>query len=319
MEFGSKILSNKLNFFSGYSLIEVRDWYFDLANKISHLSGIQSTASKLLEYYLSPNNQKRDKKIINFCKNEIEGSVNKKGCPNYFGKYTNDQAGTFDEISELYLKKIKEYTEYKNEMKNMLNIFLSRKYKTKGIKRHILEDQENNKGIQKEYELTYYKSLGFSESDKLLYLLPLASSLKSDSKLSQSDKDRLDIYVGLNTFAVMAKIVIIINDIHFYKIESTETLTQNKIKSVTVSIKYWKNILFDYYDFNKDIGFPLPNPHYKNGKIHPEKENVSYSQTHEKLVEMTECAPPLANPFYVYKEFFEEDSELLVQNEEIEF
>lgn len=319
MEFGGKVLSDKLNFFSGYSLSEVHDWYLDLANKISCLSGVQSTAPKLLDYYLNPNNQKRDKKIINFCKNEIKGAINKKGTPNYFGKYTNEQAGTFDEISELYLKKIKKYTEYKSEMKNMLNIFLSREDKTKGIRRHILEDQENDKGIQKEYVLTYYKSLGFSESEKFLYLLPLASSLKSDSKLSQSDKDRLDIYVGLNTFAVMAKVAIIINDIHFYKIESTETLTKNKIKSVIVSIKYWKNILFDYYDFNKNIGFPLPNPHYRSGKIHPETENVSYSQTHEKLVEMTECTPPLANPFYVYKEFFEDGSEFLIQNEEIKF
>lgn len=66
MEFGSKILSDKTEFFSGYSLNDVHGWYMDLAKGISDLSGIQSTAPKLLEYYLNPNNQKRNQKIIDF-------------------------------------------------------------------------------------------------------------------------------------------------------------------------------------------------------------------------------------------------------------
>lgn len=45
------------------------------------------------------------------------------------GIYTNEQAGTYEEISEAYLQKIKDYTEYKNTMKNMLNIFLSKQNK----------------------------------------------------------------------------------------------------------------------------------------------------------------------------------------------
>ena len=61
MEFRSKILSDRNNFFKGYNLNDVHDWYMDLAKRISDLSGIQSTAPKLLEYYLSPNNQKRNK------------------------------------------------------------------------------------------------------------------------------------------------------------------------------------------------------------------------------------------------------------------
>ena len=63
MEFRSKILSDRNNFFKGYNLNDVHDWYMDLGKRISDLSGIQSTAPKLLEYYLSPNNQKRNKKI----------------------------------------------------------------------------------------------------------------------------------------------------------------------------------------------------------------------------------------------------------------
>ena len=61
-------MSDRNNFFKGYNLNDVHDWYMDLAKRISDLSGIQSTAPKLLEYYLSPNNQKRNKKIIDFCK-----------------------------------------------------------------------------------------------------------------------------------------------------------------------------------------------------------------------------------------------------------
>ena len=305
-------MSDRNNFFKGYNLNDVHDWYMDLAKRISDLSGIQSTAPKLLEYYLSPNNQKRNKKIIDFCKNEIEGRK-KEEVPNYFGIYTNEQAGTYEEISEAYLQKIKDYTEYKNAMKNMLNIFLSKQNKTKGIIKHI-----KDKGLQNEYELNYYDSLGFSLFDKSRLLL-LATNLKSDSNPSQPDRDRLDVYVGLNTFGIMAKVIIVVKNIFFDKVKFTETVTQNKIKSVIVSIKSWKNIVFDYYDFNKDLGFPLPNPHYKTGKIHPEIENVPYSQTHEKLVEMAESSPPMARPFYIYKEFFEYDSTLLIQNEEITF
>lgn len=166
--------------------------------------------------------------------------------------------------------------------------------------------------------MNYYDSLGFSLFDKSRLLL-LATNLKSDSNPSKPDRDRLDVYVGLNTFGIMAKVIIVVKNIFFDKVKFTETVTQNKIKSVIVSIKSWKNIVFDYYDFNKDLGFPLPNPHYKTGKIHPEIENVPYSQTHEKLVEMAESSPPMARPFYIYKEFFEYDSTLLIQNEEITF
>lgn len=311
-------MSDISNFFSSYSLKEVHDWYMDLAKKISALAGTQSTAPKLLEYYLSPDVQKSNQKVIDFCENEIEGKLTEKGEPNYFGIYTNRKAGFYEDISENYINKIKSYTEYKSGMNDMLNIFLSKKNKSKGIIKHI-KDKGIKKDDQNEYELTWYKSLGFSESDKVLKLLPLAASLRFNSNLSQADKDRLDVYVGLNTYAIKATVTIVVKKVLFNKVESTETETQNKIKSVIVSIKSWKNILFDYYDFNKDIGFPLPNPHYKTGKIHPEIQNVSHEQTHSKLVEMTKCTPLLARPFYVYKEFSENDPSLLVQDKEIIF
>lgn len=193
------------NFFSGYSLSEVHDWYLDLANAISHLSGAQSTAPKLLEYYLSPNKQKRNEKIINFCKNEIEGKRKKDGTPNYFGIYTNKNAGVYEEMNDNYLKKIKQYTEYRTVMKEMLDIFLSKKDKSKGIISHI-----KSEGLKHEYALYYYKSCGFKSETKG-NLLKVAEKINSNYILEKLTADELDVYVGLNTFGLKAEVTISID------------------------------------------------------------------------------------------------------------
>ena len=104
--------------------------------------------------------------------------------------------------------------------------------------------------------MNYYDSLGFSLFDKSRLLL-LATNLKSDSNPSQPDRDRLDVYVGLNTFGIMAKVIIVVKNIFFDKVKFTETVTQNKIKSVIVSIKSWKNIFYN----------ELIKPHNKRRRI----------------------------------------------------
>ena len=51
-----------------------------------------------------------------------------------------------------------------------------------------------------------------------------------------------------------------------------------------------------------------------------EKEIIDFNElTHYHLVEMIKTSPPLANPFYVYKEFSESNPELLVQNKNIKY
>lgn len=85
----------------------------------------------------------------------------------------------------------------------MLNIFLSKQNRTKGIIKHI-----KDKGLQNEYELNYYDSLVFSLFDKSRLLL-LATNLKSDSNPSQPDRDRLDVYVGLNTLNFSSMILLL--------------------------------------------------------------------------------------------------------------
>lgn len=147
-----------------------------------------------------------------------------------------------------------------------------------------------------------------------------ASSQGVDSSLSPLTQDKLDIYVGLNTFGIMARVIIVVNKINCDEIQLTEAINKQKIHSVNVSIKSWQNIIFDYYDFDANLGFPLPNPHYRTGRIHPEKEIIDFNElTHYHLVEMIKTSPPLANPFYVYKEFSESNPELLVQNKNIKY
>ena len=314
MEIRGKILIEKTDFFSGYNLNEIRDWYLDLANEISKLAGIQATAPKLLRYYLNPKAQDHDETVIGFCKNEIEGRK-KEEVPNYFGIYTNESAGTYTDLGEDYIDKIREHTMYKEIMEEMRDIFLGKQDSSKGIVSHI-----KKKGIKQEYELSYYQSCGFSPKEKIVDLLTIARKLRVDSSLSPLTQDKLDIYVGLNTFGIMARVIIVVNKINCDEIQLTEAINKQKIHSVNVSIKSWQNIIFDYYDFDANLGFPLPNPHYRTGRIHPEKEIIDFNElTHYHLVEMIKTSPPLANPFYIYKEFSESNPELLVKNKNIKY
>lgn len=107
-----------------------------------------------------------------------------------------------------------------------------------------------------------------------------------------------------------------------YKVQKTTgTDSLQKPAEVIISIKSWKNTLVDYYDFDANLGFPLPNPHYgQSGGIHPEVRVVDiskYKLNHNYLIEMIDSKPQLANPFYVYKEFSETDPDLLIQNKKI--
>ena len=102
----------------------------------------------------------------------------------------------------------------------------------------------------------------------------------------------------------------------------SEQTNDKQLKSIEISIKSWKNKLFDYYDFKGKLGFPLPNPHYKkieDGAIHPNKKTVSNGELkHTKLIALEKAPEPLANPFYIYKEFEENDPMLLVKNQIVE-
>lgn len=87
------------------------------------------------------------------------------------------------------------------------------------------------------------------------------------------------------------------------------------------SIQLWKSIFVDYYDFNQDVGFTLPNPDYtgnkfSTGKIHPELKKVDFELLkHSSLVKMINAG--LANPFFIYGECKETDKRLLITNREI--
>ena len=76
------------------------------------------------------------------------------------------------------------------------------------------------------------------------------------------------------------------------------------------------NSIFDYYDFNRNIGFFLLNPDYGNKEgVYPNKVKLTpLDIRHNLLVNMTKEIPPLAREFYIYKEFYENNQNLLVKN-----
>lgn len=322
-------MSEYNDFFSGYSLQQIHDWYFDLADEIAKRakseSKSESTAAHLLKYYLTPKAQyEKDKleqkpKILKFCKEKIKEGYKEDGTPNFFGKLTNEDAGVYI-IGDDYLEKIKKHTTYENVMDFMLDIFLSKNDKTLGILGHI-----KSEGLKKEYKLPYLKSCSVFDELKGV-LLGVASKLNSSAVIASLTADQLDVYFGVNTFAIYTEVIICVeqedknNYDMFDDIEKTHNELPTKPKAVTVSIKSWKNTIIDYYDFDAARGIPLPNPHYGKkgeGKIHPEIENIPDigKIKHQYLVNMINKG--LAKPFYVYREFNETNPKLLIKKKKI--
>ena len=303
-------MSEEPKFFDGYSLQEIHEWYMDLAKEIDQIVGGNSTAVKLLQYYLNPKEQVQNKGILKRCREDIAHQKKEDGTDNFFGSSVNNQAGTFI-LDDAYLRKVMEVTNYHSVMKQIKSIFLSKANPEKGIIAHM------KKGIKNKYSLYYYDGVKL-EKDVKDVLLSTAGMMNFKMRLSENQKKKVDVYVGLNTFAVRADVVIKINSINLESALRSQTDNSVPIKSINVSITSWKSTFFDYYDFDPKLGIPLLNPHYKKGKIHPEKEHIDIKELqHDKLVDMTTENPPLANRFYVFKEYTETNPDLLVENQEI--
>ena len=181
---------------------------------------------------------------MKFCKEKIREDYKEDGSPNFFGNLTNEDAGVYI-IGDDYLERIKEHTTYEKVMDFMLDIFLTKKDKTLGIQGHI-----KSEGLKKEYNLHYLKSCGVFDELKG-ELLSIAAKLNSKSPLMSFTADELDVYFGVNTFAVYTEVIICVEqedknnyDI-FDDLEKTPNEITTKPKSVTVSIKSWKNTIID--------------------------------------------------------------------------
>lgn len=281
----------------------MHDWYLRAADSVKAMTGSNSGASRLLEYYLTPTKQVHNQEIVELCKSKIDPKkVNIK-----------NNAGTYI-LDDQYLEKVKDVTEYKTNMEKRKKIFLSEAENLTGVISHF-----QKRGKKEEYELEWLDTVSLDPKLKD-YLKNKAGKFDpTKEELADEVKKQLDVYAGLNTFIIWTRVVIKIN-----KVEPTvndEILQFQgdrdfKPKYLNVSIKSWKNTLLDYYDFNGQFGFYIINPDYgiKDG-LFPEKSVVGPAQlTHISLVKMTKTNPPLASEFCVYKEFDETDKNLLVQN-----
>ena len=100
-----------------------------------------------------------------------------------------------------------------------------------------------------------------------------------------------------------------------------QNVNKFNLESINVSIKSWKNTIYDYYDFNGQIGFYLINPDYgKKDGLFPDKLKITpLDLSHKILVNLTKENPPLAREFYIFKEFNEDNPNLLVENYDIKW
>jgi hypothetical protein len=305
------------NFFEGISLSRIHKWYLDCAKTIESLTGSNSTASQLLTYYLSPDKQHADTTKNKVCLQVLENGAN---------EYTT---GTYV-LSEDYLKKTKEQSNYYNIMqKTYIPIFFSETNINKGI-----IPRRKNFPNKDEFEIPWVQSLGFSSFETVGMINDLNSYIDkiSDKQIHDKDfnisdivpkdkQDKFDVFVGLHNYAVQAEVKIKLTSAYDFKKPRAGSDNKLEPESIFGSIKSWKSIFIDYYDFNQEVGFTLPNPDYTGnksspGKIHPEMKKVDYDDLkHGSLVKMITAG--LAKPFFVYGECQETDNRLLIKNRRI--
>lgn len=287
----------------------MHDWYVRAADCTKIMTGGNSTAAELLKYYLNPKNQSHDHYILAHCQNDIEYQDG-----NHFGKKINANAGTYV-LDDNYLAKVKEVTEYNTDMEKRKKKFLSEEKNLTGIIKKI----QSNGVLQNEYKLYWYSTIGLSETLKNSLLEKAWNFDPSKDKLTAEEQNQLDVYAGLNTFIIRSDVIVEVNNIKL-KTDCNglkfESVNRFNIESINVSIKSWKNTIFDYYDFNGNIGFFLLNPDYGNKEgVYPNKVKLTpLDVRHNLLVNMTKEIPPLAREFYIYKEFCENNQNLLVKN-----
>lgn len=287
----------------------MHDWYVRAADCTKIMTGGNSTAAELLKYYLNPKNQSHDHYILAHCQNDIEYQDG-----NHFGKKINANAGTYV-LDDNYLAKVKEVTEYNTDMEKRKKKFLSEEKNLTGIIKKI----QSNGVLQNEYKLYWYSTIGLSETLKNSLLEKAWNFDPSKDKLTVEEQNQLDVYAGLNTFIIRSDVIVEVNNIKL-KTDCNglkfESVNRFNIESINVSIKSWKNTIFDYYDFNGNIGFFLLNPDYGNKEgVYPNKVKLTpLDVRHNLLVNMTKEIPPLAREFYIYKEFYENNQNLLVKN-----
>ncbi|MDO5774971.1 MAG: hypothetical protein Q4P16_11740 [Spirochaetales bacterium] len=287
----------------------MHDWYVRAADCTKIMTGGNSTAAELLKYYLNPKNQSHDHYILAHCQNDIEYQDG-----NHFGKKINTNAGTYV-LDDNYLAKVKEVTEYNTDMEKRKKKFLSEEKNLTGIIKKI----QSNGVLQNEYKLYWYSTIGLSETLKNSLLEKAWNFDPSKDKLTAEEQNQLDVYAGLNTFIIRSDVIVEVNNIKL-KTDCNglkfESVNRFNIESINVSIKSWKNTIFDYYDFNGNIGFFLLNPDYGNKEeVYPNKVKLTpLDVRHNLLVNMTKEIPPLAREFYIYKEFYENNQNLLVKN-----
>lgn len=304
-----------LDFFEGRTLNRIHKWYLDLSKYIRMTTGGKSTAADLLEYYLIPSKQTCNKDVIKKCK-EIKGKET-----GVFGNKFDDTANTFI-LSDDYIQKLvnitpKGISPYKNTMQNIiLPIFLSKSDKNLGILPRLRKNESSKVSFD---DLKYYTRIEFPKGTKDDVLKWIMAS--NPSKLTCQQKDILDVFVGLHKYIVRADVVIDV-EIESSKITTVDGNSKSKpnLKSIPVSISSWISSFYDYYDFNKNVGFSLPNPDAAQqdtqDRINPDLKVVPfYMIKHKYLDEMTKVG--LAKPFYIYGIYYENNPNLLIKNEEI--
>lgn len=300
------------DFFDGItSITRIHKWYLDLAEYIKKITGGNSTAANLLKYYLSPNEQSSDVLKNTKCLTILDNGGN---------VYTT---GTYVLSSE-FLEKTKEQSNYFSVLQNkFIPVFFSERDKNKGILKRLKDDNNDTTFV-----MNWAESLGFPFVEtglilqKLNYYFDEISNNNDDilKKIPKKEQDKFDVFVGLHNYTVNAEIKMNVTYSNFSK---AKVSNDNSIKLISYlgSIKSWKSIFIDYYDFNQEVGFTLPNPDYTGnkssaGKIHPELKKVDFSQlNHSSLVKMITAG--LAKPFYIYGECEEIDKRLLIKNKEI--
>ena len=255
--------------------------------------GDNSLAVNLLRYYLRPETRNTH--------------------PNT--KYNNNDS--YYEISGNQLNRLKNMGEIYQRLSNEYrDVFLSRRKmpKTKkfvGISPRLAGNRDPEKDNNGNYPMTYTGE--YVEIFSTQATLGIVNKLKRHLPITYGEENNLDFYFSLHKHGLTANVTVQATP---HEITIKGQTADQFISFPKWSIRFikWENIVYDTYDFNKNVGIWLPNPDFginESYAIYPQKEFLEFWELRHNYLAIDFVQKGWASPFEVQGTWIETREEIM--------
>lgn len=133
-------------------------------------------------------------------------------------------------------------------------------------------EKDSNGNILMEYEGPSVGTISKLQGTRIL------QRHKEGKHVSEMQKRYIDIFLSLHKFGICSKVAVTVSE---------QTTQRLNAKVYNVTFARWESHGFDRYDWNYDLGFPVPNPDYNSeaeGAIAPKQEVIVIRHKHAKKI-----------------------------------